>query len=127
MMCSFFCRHPPIIPLLPANKKKDYNEFTQTNKEVRMPAKKKSSTSKAKKIIKEEYKVEGKKLVGKVKELIHEGNVRRVTIKDKSGKTIVVIPVTVGVVGALLVPPLVVVGAIAALVTECTITVERTK
>jgi len=92
-----------------------------------MPVKKKSSTSKAKKIIKEEYKVEGKKLVGKVKELIHEGNVRRVTIKDKSGKTIVVIPVTVGVVGALLVPPLVVVGAIAALVTECTITVERTK
>ena len=65
--------------------------------------------------------------LAKLKELIHEGNVRRVTIKDKSGKTIVVIPVTVGVVGALLVPPLVVVGAIAALVTECTITVERTK
>lgn len=74
---------------------------------------------------KEEFKVSGDKLLEKVKKLIQEGNVRRIIIKDKSGKSLVEFPLTVGVVGAVLAPMLAAVGAIAALVTECTITVER--
>jgi hypothetical protein len=74
---------------------------------------------------KEEFKVKGDELLAKVKQIIKEGNVRQITIKDKDGKTLVVLPLTVGVVGAVLVPVLAAVGTIAALVTECTITVER--
>lgn len=75
--------------------------------------------------IKEEFRVSGEELLAKVKELIKEGNVRRITIKNKEGKDVIVIPLTLGVVGALLVPPLAAVGAIAALLSECTIAVER--
>ncbi len=75
--------------------------------------------------IKEEIKISGAKLVGKVKELIKEGNVRRITIKDKTGKELISIPLTIGVVGVVLAPVLAAVGAIAALVGECTISVER--
>lgn len=75
----------------------------------------------------EEFKVEGKKVVGKVKELIKEGNVRQITVKNKQGKVIFTLPVTAGVVGAILLPPLVVLGGIAAMLTECTISVERNK
>jgi hypothetical protein len=75
----------------------------------------------------EEFKVSGEDLLKKVKELIAEGNVRRITVKGKDGSTIVEMPLTVGVVGAVLAAPLAAVGAIAALVTECTITVEREK
>jgi len=71
------------------------------------------------------FEIRGEELIKKVKELIREGNVRRITILDKKGKEILVIPLTIGVVGALLAPPLAAVGAIAALVTECTIRVER--
>jgi hypothetical protein len=74
---------------------------------------------------KEEFKINGEDLLKKVRELIEEGNVRRITIKNKEGKSIVELPLTVGVVGAVLAPPLAAVGAIAALVTECTILVER--
>ena len=74
---------------------------------------------------KEEFKVSGEELLKKVKQLIAEGNVRRIIIKNKDGRTVVELPLTVGVVGALLAPPLAAVGAIAALVTECTIVVER--
>ncbi len=96
-----------------------------------MPTKKKAA-SKAKKPLvsnkaKEEIKVEGKKVVSKLKALIKEGNVRKLTVKDSKGKIILSLPVTAGVVGAILLPPLVVVGAIAALLTECTITVQREK
>jgi len=73
----------------------------------------------------EEFKVRGEDLIKKVKQLVQEGNIRRITIKDKDNKTIVEIPLTIGVVGAVLAPPLAAVGAIAALVTECTIAVER--
>jgi hypothetical protein len=76
---------------------------------------------------KEEFKVEGKHVVAKVKALIKEGNVRKITVKDSKGKVILSLPVTAGVIGAILVPPLIVVGAIAALITECTISVERGK
>lgn len=74
---------------------------------------------------KEEFKVSGEDLLKKVKELINEGNVRSITIKDKFGKTLVMFPVTLGVVGVVLAPILAAVGAIAALVAECTIAVER--
>lgn len=75
---------------------------------------------------KEEYfRVSGEGLLKKVKELIKEGNVRKITIEDKSGKEIVAFPLTVGLVGAVLAPMLAAVGAVAALVTECTIKVER--
>jgi hypothetical protein len=73
----------------------------------------------------EDFKVSGEGLIAKVKELIAEGNVRKITIKDKNDKTLVVFPLTIGVVGAVLAPILAAVGAIAALVTECTISVER--
>lgn len=95
-----------------------------------MPAKKSTKKSTTKKPLvskktQEEFKVEGKKVVSKVKELIHEGNVRKITVKDSKGKVIMAIPVTVGVVGALLLPPLIVLGALVAMISECTITVER--
>ena len=73
----------------------------------------------------EEFKVKGEDLVDKIKKLIQEGNIRRITIKNKNGKSIIEIPLTIGVVGAVIAPVLAAVGAIAALVTECTIAVER--
>ncbi len=73
----------------------------------------------------EEFQVAGDQIVTKVKELLHEGNVRRITIKNAQGTRLVVIPLTVGVIGAILLPVWVAVGAIAALVTNCTISVER--
>ena len=73
----------------------------------------------------EEFSVNGDDLLKKVKEIIAEGNVRRITVRDKKGKNLVELPLTVGVVGAVLAPILAAVGAIAALVTECTIVVER--
>lgn len=73
----------------------------------------------------EEFKVSGEELLKKVKQLINEGNVRRIIIKNKEDKTLVELPLTIGVLGAALLPTLAAVGAIAALVAECTITVER--
>ncbi len=73
----------------------------------------------------EEFKVNGEDLLKKVKSIIAEGNVRKITVKNKEGKSIVELPLTIGVVGAALAPLLAAVGAIAALVTECTIVVER--
>lgn len=73
----------------------------------------------------ESFKVSGEGLIKKFKDLVKEGNVRRITIKDKSGRTIIDIPLTIGVVGAVVAPVLAAVGAVAALITECTISVER--
>ncbi len=75
----------------------------------------------------EQFKVNGDELLKKVKQIIEEGNVRKITIKDKSGKDIIVLPLTLGVVGAVLAPALAAVGVIAALITECTIVVEKEK
>lgn len=83
--------------------------------------------AKTKKGAQEVFKVKGEKLMEKVKGLIKEGNVREITIKNKQGKTLVVLPLTIGVVGGLLLPPLVVVGALAALLTECSVEVKRKK
>jgi hypothetical protein len=73
---------------------------------------------------KESFKVAAGQLVDAVKKLLHEGNVRRIVIKQ-DGRTIAEFPVTVGVVGAIMAPVLAAVGALAAVLTECTIEVER--
>ncbi len=73
----------------------------------------------------ESFKVNGETLLKKVKELIKEGNIRKITITDKSGKELVTFPLTFGVVGAVVAPVLAAIGALAALIGECTISVER--
>jgi hypothetical protein len=73
----------------------------------------------------ERYRVAGERLLSKVKELLQEGNVRRITIKNDEDKTLIEIPLTLGVVGAAIFPVWAAVGAIAALVTDCSIEVER--
>ena len=74
---------------------------------------------------KESFSVNGEKLLEKVKELIRQGNIRKITIADKSGKELMTFPLTIGVVGTLFAPVLAALGALAALIGECTITVER--
>ncbi|WP_353131258.1 DUF4342 domain-containing protein [Parapedobacter pyrenivorans] len=74
---------------------------------------------------KESFFVKGEELLQKIKDIVAEGNVRKIILSDKSGKEIMSFPVTVGVVGLLLAPLLAAIGAAAALLTECTITVER--
>jgi len=73
----------------------------------------------------EEFKVNGEELITKIKKIINEGNIRRVIIKDKDEKVIFEIPLTFGVVGVLIAPQLAAVGAIAALLTEATVIVEK--
>jgi hypothetical protein len=73
----------------------------------------------------EEIKVLGQDLADKVKSLIHEGNVRRIIIKDEAGHTFVEIPVTVAAVGAVLAPVVAAVGALAAMAAKFTIVVEK--
>ncbi len=73
----------------------------------------------------EEYKVDGDEVVKKIKDLIHEGNIRRLIIKNEEGKKLIEVPLTIGVVGAVLLPVWAAIGAIAAVVTSCTIEVER--
>ena len=73
----------------------------------------------------EEYVVSGDKLVAKVKELIHESTIRRISLKDEQGKTLIEIPLTLGVIGALLIPTWAAIGAIAALVADLRIVVEK--
>ena len=73
----------------------------------------------------EEFRVKGEELLAKIKALVHEGNIRRIIIKDKDGKILIEFPLTFGVVGLVLAPTLAAVGAIAALVTEATVVVEK--
>ena len=73
----------------------------------------------------EEFSVNGEDLLAKIKEIINEGNIRRVIIKKKDCGTVMEIPMTLGVVGALIAPQLAAIGAIAALVTEATVVVEK--
>lgn len=89
-------------------------------------SKTKASAKRAKKTVKtSSFKVTGENLLKKVKGVIKEGNVRRIIIKDKNGKELIQFPLTIGVVGTILAPILAALGAIAALIKECTITVER--
>jgi hypothetical protein len=73
----------------------------------------------------EEVKVKGEDLLKKVKELIHEGNIRRIIIKNENGETYIEIPLTLGVVGMVVAPILAAVGAIAALASNFTIEVVK--
>jgi hypothetical protein len=73
----------------------------------------------------EEIHVMGTNLVEKVKELIHEGNVQRIIIKNEQGVTLVEIPVTLAAIGVMAAPVLAAVGAIAGIVTKCTVVIER--
>ena len=75
----------------------------------------------------EEFRVNGEELLAKIKDLVHQGNIRRIIIKDKDDKTLLEFPLTIGVVGAVLLPTLAAVGAIAALLTEATIVVEKSE
>jgi hypothetical protein len=75
----------------------------------------------------EEFRINGEELLARIKQLVHEGNIRRIIIKDKEGRTFIEIPMTIGVVGALLAPSLAAVGAIAALVTEATVVIEKSE
>ncbi len=75
----------------------------------------------------EEFRVDGDVLVAKIKEIIHAGNVRRIIIKNDKGETLIEFPLTVGVVGAVLLPVWAAIGAIAALAAKFTIVVEKTE
>ena len=73
----------------------------------------------------QEFQLNGDEVVAKVKELIHEGNIRRITIKNEDGRTMLEVPLTLGLIGAALLPVFAAIGAAAALATKCTIVVER--
>ena len=76
-------------------------------------------------MVEEEFSVSADNLIEKVKELLHEGNVTRIIVKDEKGKVLLEIPVTVGIIGVVLAPWLAALGVIAALATSCTVVVER--
>jgi Domain of unknown function (DUF4342) len=73
----------------------------------------------------QEFTINGDEVVHKVKELIREGNVRRIIIKNDDGRTMLEVPLTIGLIGAALMPVLAAIGAAAALATRCTIVVQR--
>jgi hypothetical protein len=77
------------------------------------------------KVTREEFTVSGSNVVDRVKDLLHEGNVTRVIVKDEKGNTLLEIPATVGVIGTVIAPWLAALGVIAALATKCRIVVER--
>jgi hypothetical protein len=74
---------------------------------------------------KEEFKLSGDEIIEKIKSIVKEGNARKIIIKNENGETVAEFPLTVGAVGALLAPILAAVGAIAALLTKCTLVVEK--
>ena len=73
----------------------------------------------------EEHRVKGEGLLSKIKEVIHEGNIRRITIKNDEGRTLIEIPLTIGVVGIAFAPVWAAIGAIAALAADLTLVVEK--
>jgi exosome complex RNA-binding protein Csl4 len=79
----------------------------------------------AAKVTREEFSVSASNLVDRVRELLHEGNVTRIIVKDEKGKPLLEIPATIGVIGTVLAPWLTALGVIAALATNCRIVVER--
>jgi hypothetical protein len=74
-----------------------------------------------------EFRVRGEHLVSRIKEVLHEGNVRRIIIKNDDGRTLLEIPLTIGVVGAVLAPVWAALGALAALAADLRIVVEKVK
>jgi len=81
--------------------------------------------TKVTRVVTEEFTVNADNLIGRVKELVHEGNVNRIIVKDDADKVLLEIPATVGVIGAVLAPWLAALGVVAALATKCRIVVER--
>jgi hypothetical protein len=81
--------------------------------------------SKVTRVVTEEFSVSADDLIERVKQLIHEGYVNRIIVKDEKDKVLLEIPATVGVIGAVLAPWLAALGVITALVTRCRIVVER--
>ncbi len=79
------------------------------------------------KVIYEEFKIRGEDLVDKIKSLIHEGNIRRIIVKDEKGNTYLEVPLTVAAVGVVAVPILAAIGAMAALISNFNLGVERVK
>ena len=77
------------------------------------------------KVKREEFTISADNLIEKVKQLLHEGNVTRIMVKDDKGRELLEIPATIGIVGTLIAPWLAALGAIAAIATNCTLTVER--
>lgn len=75
----------------------------------------------------EELQVMGEQLLGRVRELMHQGNVRRIIIKQSDGRTVLEIPLTVGLVGALVAPQVAAIGAIGALLAQCSIQIVRSE
>jgi len=73
----------------------------------------------------EEFEFNGDTLIAKIKELLHEGNIRRMIIKNEEGRALIDIPLTVGILGTLVAPQLAALGTIAALVTKGTLVVEK--
>ncbi|MEI6221710.1 MAG: DUF4342 domain-containing protein [bacterium] len=88
-------------------------------------AKKSSTNNSTEETVNNEFKVRGKEVLEKIRELINEGNVRKIIVKDKNDKTVLELPLTIGFVGVFIAPALAAFGAVAALLTECTISVER--
>lgn len=77
------------------------------------------------KIVREEYSVSSKDLVSKIKEIIHEGNVTKIIVKNERGETLLEIPVTIGILGVIITPWITTLGIIAAMMSRCRIVVER--
>ena len=84
-----------------------------------------TQTDEEQKVRTEEFQVNGDRLIQQLKELVRQGNIRRITLKTDEGKTLIEIPLTIGVVGAVLLPVWAAIGAIAALVARCTIVLEK--
>ena len=84
-----------------------------------------SCGAKVEKITSEEYNVDSDNLIERVKELLHEGNVTRIIVKNEKGEVLLEIPATVGVIGIVIIPWLAALGAIAAIATKCKIVVEK--
>ena len=78
------------------------------------------------KVVVDDIKVMAEDLLKTVKNVLREGNVRRITVKDKEGRVIATFPLTVGVIGAVLAPVIAAIGALSAVLTECTLSIEKT-
>jgi hypothetical protein len=96
-----------------------------SDEEVRTEEAPEAEEPKAESTRTQEFKVSGDAVVAKIKELLHEGNVRRIIIKNDDGKTLIEIPLTLGVAGALFLPVWAAIGAIAALAANLTIVIEK--
>ena len=102
-----------------------HDQASGPNDEGQATATSTSASSKDGRTFTEEFQVSGERVVAKVKELVREGNVRRITLKNEEGKTLIEIPLTLGVIGTVLLPVWAGIGAIAALVANLTISVEK--